>query len=151
MSDSNCLGLWKYAEDIGLDGLYNIAKRHSLYYFKNVFKYSEFLELSPDWLIKYLSEKQLNVESELNILDAAELWMLSNSTNEITGKSTNQKSENSTNEKLDSLAAILECFHPEDLMEGEWEDAVRKPILKDTEAGRKWLELNQKPVTGKQV
>ena len=151
MVDSNCLGLWKYAEDIGLDGLYNIAKRHSLYYFKNVYKHSEFRELGPDWLIKYLSEKRLNVESELNVLEAAELWMLSNSTNRITRKSTNQNAENSTNEKVDSLAAILECFHPEDLMEGEWEDAVKKPILKDTEAGRKWLELNQKPVTGKQV
>ena len=137
VDDSNCLGLLKYAECFGLDNLYNISKRHSLYYFNKVVKHNEFLDLSSQRLIKFLSEKHLNVESELNVLDAVDLWVNSNP----------------TNEKTADLADILECFHPEDLMEGEWEEAVKKPVLTDTEAGRQWLETNQKPstTTGEQV
>lgn len=129
LDDSNCLSLTKFSETFGLDSVYNLAKRHSLYYFNKVVKHGEFLSLGQQELIDYLSEKYLNVETELNVLDAIDLWVNSNS----------------ANEKTESLAAILECFHPEDLMQGEWEEAIKKPVLADTEAGKRWLELNPKP------
>ena len=129
LDDSNCLSLTKFSETFGLDSVYNLAKRHSLYYFNKVVKHEEFLSLGQQELIDYLSEKYLNVETELNVLDAIDLWVNSNS----------------ANEKTESLAAILECFHPEDLMQGEWEEAVKKPVLADTEAGKQWLESNPKP------
>ena len=137
MDDTNCFNLLKLAETFGLDRLYNVSKRHSLYYFNKVFKHVEFQNLSEQELINYLSEKHLNVESELNVLDAVDSWVNSNS----------------ANERLVSLTAILECFHPEDLMEGEWEEAIKKRILTETEAGKQWLDSHAKPssTTGEQV
>lgn len=137
LDHSNCFRLVKLAETFGLDSLYNFCKRHSLYYFNEVVKYEEFLNLTEEELVSYLSEKFLNVESELKVLDAVNSWTNSNL----------------ANEKTASLEAILECFHPEDLMEGEWEEAIKKPILIETEAGRQWLNWHSKPnsTTGKQV
>ena len=137
LEDTNCFSLLKLAETFGLDRLYNVSKRHSLYYFNKVVKHAEFQNLNQLELINYLAEKHLNVESELNVLDAIDSWVNSNS----------------TNERLADLAAILECFHPEDLMEGEWEIAIEKKILTETEAGKQWLDSHTKPgtTTGEQV
>ena len=137
LDDTNCFSLLKLAETFGLDKLYNVSKRHSLYYFNKVVKHEEFQNLTHVELIDYLSERHLNVENELNVLDAIDSWVNSNTANERTA----------------SLAAILECFHPEDLMEGEWEEAVKKSILTETEAGKQWLISHSKPssTTGEQV
>lgn len=64
------------ADTYFLNDVYNNARRHALWHFKDVMKQDEFRELDREHLIGYLSDQMLNVDSnELNVLQSVDSWV----------------------------------------------------------------------------
>lgn len=71
----NCLGIKVFAEVHGCSDLQTAAMVFSSHYFSQVRKREEFLKLSLDEIKSFLSNHQLNVESEFEVYEAAMDWV----------------------------------------------------------------------------
>ena len=75
LDHDNCFQLIKLAQDNLLHKLYSDATRHALHYFTKVIQQPQFLNLDIETLKEYLMRKELNVCSEIDVLDAISLWV----------------------------------------------------------------------------
>ncbi|XP_021360262.1 kelch-like protein 25 [Mizuhopecten yessoensis] len=75
LSDDNCLAIISLTHTFALDELFNKAKRHCLWYFSEVVKTSNFVDIDIHLLCQILSERKLVVKSEMKVFDAIERWV----------------------------------------------------------------------------
>ena len=75
LDTDNCLGIKVFAEAHGCNDLQKAATVYSSHYFSQVRKRDEFLKLSLDEIKLFLSNEQLNVESEYEVYEAAMVWL----------------------------------------------------------------------------
>ena len=75
LDTDNCLGIKVFAEAYGCNDLKKAATVYSSHYFSQVRKRDEFLKLSIDEIKLFLSNEQLNVQSEYEVYEAAMAWL----------------------------------------------------------------------------
>ena len=75
LDTDNCLGIKVFAEAYGCNDLQKAATVYSSHYFSQVRKRDEFLKLSIDEIKLFLSNEQLNVQSEYEVYEAAMAWL----------------------------------------------------------------------------
>ena len=75
LDTDNCLGIKVFAEAYGCNDLRKAATVYSSHYFSQVRQRDEFLKLSIDEIKLFLSNEQLNVESEYEVYEAAMAWL----------------------------------------------------------------------------
>ena len=75
LDTDNCLGIKVFAEAYGCSDLKKAATVYSSHYFSQVRQREEFLKLSIDEIKLFLSNEQLNVQSEYEVYEAAMAWL----------------------------------------------------------------------------
>lgn len=75
LDTDNCLGIKVFAEAYGCNDLQKAATVYSSHYFSQVRKRDEFLKLTIDEIKLFLSNEQLNVQSEYEVYEAAMAWL----------------------------------------------------------------------------
>lgn len=75
MDASNCLGVYYFARDLGVEELAEHAHRYLKQHFVQVCQHEEVLELEPHQLEKLLMSDDLNVSREESILDVVLSWV----------------------------------------------------------------------------
>ena len=75
LDTDNCLGIKVFAEAYGCNDLKKAATVYSSHYFTQVRQREEFLKLSIDEIKLFLSNEQLNVQSEYEVYEAAMAWL----------------------------------------------------------------------------
>ena len=75
MDEVNCLGIHCFAEAHACTDLQQKAKKFTLCYFSEVCQQDEFLHLSQDKLIEFISDDELNVDNEEIVFNAVMQWL----------------------------------------------------------------------------
>lgn len=75
MDASNCLGVYYFARDLGVEDLAEHAQRYLRQHFVQVCQHEEVLDLEPHQLGKLLMSDDLNVSHEESILDVVLSWV----------------------------------------------------------------------------
>lgn len=76
LDTDNCLGIKVFAEVHGCHELQTAATIYSSHYFTQVRKKEEYLKLSLEEIKHFLSNDQLNVQTEFDVYEAAVSWIL---------------------------------------------------------------------------
>lgn len=83
----------------------------------------------------YLSDKHINCDSELDIVDAVDRWLRSDKGTKETG-----------------LRRVLDCVQCGDLREDEWEKLECHRLVTDTQVGADWFkEMSAKGTRGSEA
>lgn len=134
LDDSTCFQLLKFAKSLCLNNLYSPAKRHILYYFKRIVGTEDFSKLCSEEAVDILSNKYINCDSELDIVDAVNKWYA-----EDPGK------------KEASLLKVLDCVCTQDLSDTEWEMLSCHDIVTGSSTGQTWFHQKNSQRTKKKT
>ncbi len=75
MDESNCLGIHCFAEAHACTDLQEKAKEFTLHFFPDVCQQEEFLGLTQNKLIEFISNDDLNVDGEETVFNAVMRWL----------------------------------------------------------------------------
>ncbi|XP_002735621.1 kelch-like protein 24 [Saccoglossus kowalevskii] len=76
LTSSNCLEMWKLAENHACESLRANAQMFSLWNFCEVKEQEEFLKLDKDFLIRYIRDDELQCDDEVDVCQAVIQWSL---------------------------------------------------------------------------
>jgi len=79
ITSENCFLIMKFADEFGIQDIYNYARRFCLAYFIDLRYESSFLEMTESQLINYLSDDNLCIDHEAEVLEAVRVWLNANS------------------------------------------------------------------------
>ena len=74
LSMENCLELLQFSDTHGLQRIYNLCRRLVLWNFNTIKSTSAFGQVQKSCVIDIITDPQLNVACEAEVLDAVELW-----------------------------------------------------------------------------
>ncbi|XP_022109165.1 kelch-like protein 12 [Acanthaster planci] len=80
----NCVGIFQLSQEYGCAKLQQTAWQFALENARDVFKETEFLKLSVDHLVEYISHDGLNIELEDAVFEAVLRWVEHDETNRVT-------------------------------------------------------------------
>ena len=122
LNHSTCLQLFRFAESLCLDQLYSLAKRHILYYFKQVCSTESFLELNVKEIVGILLNKYINCATEIDIVDAVYKWY-----------------KYDIEEREGCMKCVLDCVVIEDLYAEEWINLSKHELVTQSETAQAWF------------
>lgn len=70
-----CLGIYKFAYENQFDGIARLAEKYAKFYFQQVSKTQQFLEISVDTLAHLIKDKNTNVHSYDDLFIAVIKWI----------------------------------------------------------------------------
>ncbi|KAL3868846.1 hypothetical protein ACJMK2_041603 [Sinanodonta woodiana] len=135
IDNQTCLDIMLLAETFSLNTVYNMARRHALWFFPSIWSIAEdFVDLEKEPLQSYLSDPMLNTSSELEVFQALEKWI-------------NQDRPG----RLPVFSQLLfDCIYVKDIEDEEIEVIMSSPLVELNPEVISWIQQHkqqQRPET----
>ncbi|KAK3599908.1 hypothetical protein CHS0354_022493, partial [Potamilus streckersoni] len=128
IDNQTCLCIMLLAETFSLNTIYNLARRHALWYFPNIWPIAaDFVELEKEPLQSYLSDPMLNTSSELEVFQALEKWINQDRPGRLTVFS----------------QLLFDCIHLKDADDKELEVIKSSPLVELNQEVISWIQQHQ--------